>query len=174
MRFHYLTHILKILGLSLYVFALIGCQSFQPKSSGELALENHDFLGLWDSYNSCLSSHDLQTIRENLLALHAAPRPISLDDSPIPVPKFLKNLSTHRSSRLAVDPRAMSASCSIHLAETAKQSNDWNTALLTLKDVLKDYPEARYAYYTTQAQMALEQFHTTRPASFSPPDFHQR
>ena len=165
-----LSKTIKLLSILLCVWAFIGCQSFQPKHSGELALKNHDFLDLWESYNSCLTSRDLNSIRESLLALDAAPRPISLEDSPIPVPKFLKNLSTHRSSRLAVDPRAMSASCSIHLAETAKQSNDWNTALLTLKEVLKDYPEARYTYYTTKAQMALEQFHTTLPASLSSQD----
>ena len=95
-----------IVALSL---SLVGCQGLQPKTPGELALKNHDFVGLWDAYNACQTGSNLQEIQKNLEILQLAPKPISLDDSPIPVPKFIKKLTSTRNSRLAVDPRAMAA-----------------------------------------------------------------
>ncbi len=130
-------------------------------------MEDQDFLGIWDAYNHCIEGSDIQLMQTNLLMLVSAPKPISLDDSPIPVPAFLKNLTTARSSRLAVDPRAMAVSCTIHLGEVAQLSADWPTALHTFQKILKDYPEPQYAFYVSKANQALEQLTTVRPISLS-------
>jgi hypothetical protein len=130
-------------------------------------MEDHDFLGIWDAYNHCMAGSDITEMHANLHTLDSAPRPISLDDSPIPVPRFLKKLSSVRSSRLAVDPRAMAASCSIHLAEVAQHSADWHTALHTYQAILKNYPEPQYSFYVTKAHQAIEEFSLVRPASLS-------
>ncbi|WNM63295.1 hypothetical protein [Candidatus Nitrospira neomarina] len=160
------THIRFIL-VSLLSIMVIGCQSLQPKSTGELAMEDHDFLGIWDAYNHCVNSSDVQHMQANLDVLASAPKPISLDDSPIPVPAFLKKWSTARGSRLAVDPRAMAASCSIHLAEVAQLSADWPTALRTFQEILKNFPEPQYAFYVSKANQAMEQLTTVRPVSLA-------
>jgi hypothetical protein len=151
------------------VFSVIlgGCQGFQPMTQGELAMEDQDFLGIWDAYKHCMAGSDIQEMHANLYVLDSAPKPISLDDSPIPVPRFLKKLSAARNSRLAVDPRAMAASCSIHLAEVAQHSADWDTAFHTFQSILKNYPEPQYAFYVTKANQAIEQFSSVRPASLS-------
>ena len=120
--------------------SLVGCQSLQPKNPGELALENDGFIGLWDTYNHCLNGSNTQQMQKNLQALHLAPKPLSLDDSPISVPNFLKELASTRNSRLAVDPRAMAASCSIRVAAVAQQSGDWETSLLVLQNTVKRFP----------------------------------
>ncbi len=130
-------------------------------------MEDQHFLDTWDAYNYCMEGSDIQQMLANLQLLDSAPKPISLDDSPIPIPLFLKKLSSARSSRLAVDPRAMAASCSIHLAEVAQQSADSYTALLTLQSIIKNYPEPQYAFYVTKANQAIEQFSSVRPASLS-------
>ena len=67
-------------------------------SPGELALENHDFISLWDTYNQCVAGSNIHEMHVNLKLLHMAPRPISIDDSPIPLPKFLKKLTSSRNS----------------------------------------------------------------------------
>lgn len=157
--------VIGLLGLS-----MIGCQSLQPKNPGELALKNHDFVELWEAYNDCQAGLYPQAMQRNLEILQSAPTPISLDDSPIPVPKFIKKLSSTRNSRLAVDPRAMAASCSIHLAEVAQQMSDWDTSLRTLQDIVDQYPEPQYAFYVSEASRALEEFSTVRPASLSSRD----
>jgi hypothetical protein len=64
----------------------------------------------------------------------------------------------------------MAASCSIHLAEVAQQSADWDTALHTFQSILKYYPEPQYAFYVAKANKAMEQFSSIRPASLSSQD----
>jgi len=158
------------LALCLITLNFVGCQSLEVKNPGELAIENHAFISLWDTYNHCLTGSNTQEMQRNLEILHSAPKPISLDDSPIPVPKFLKKLSSTRNSRLAVDPRAMAASCSIHLGEIAHQSADWNTALRTFQTIVENYPEPRYAFYVSKATQAIEKFSSVLPVSLSSHD----
>ena len=162
-----LNHTYLVLLTGLFLTSLWGCQAFNPKSPGELALENHDFISLWDTYNQCVAGSNIHEMHASLKLLHMAPRPISIDDSPIPLPKFLKKLTSSRNSRLAVDPRAMAASCSIHLAEVAQRSSDWITARETLQSIVENYPEPQYAFYVSQANQALEQFSSIRPVSLS-------
>lgn len=148
------------------LFLLVGCQSLQPSTQGELNLQEGDFVGLWDAYNFCMVGQDVSEIRINLSILQAAPKPISLNESPIPVPKFIRQLTSLRSSRLAVDPRAMAASCSIHLAEVAQYSHDWESAYRVLETMATEFPEPQYAYYVTRANETLEQLNSSiRPVS---------
>jgi len=158
------------LALCLITLNFVGCQSLEVKNPGELAIENHAFISLWDTYNHCLTGSNTQEMQRNLEILHSAPKPISLDDSPIPVPKFLKKLSSTRNSRLAVDPRAMAASCSIHLGEIAHQSADWNMALRTFQTIVENYPEPQYAFYVSKATQAIEKFSSVLPVSLSSHD----
>ncbi len=149
---------------------MVGCHSFQATNPGELALENHAFISLWDTYNECLAGSDTEEMQLHLEVLHSAPTPISLNDSPIPVPTFIKNLSSTRNSRLAVDPRAMAAACSIRIGEVANQAADFHTALRTFQTIVENYPEPQYAFYVSKATQAIEQFATTRPVSLSSRD----
>ncbi len=160
----------RLVAIGVLCLSIIGCQSLQPKNSGELALKNHDFVGLWNAYNDCRTGLHPQEMQKNLEFLQAAPTPISLDDSPIPIPAFIKNLTSIRNSRLAVDPRAMAASCSIHLAETSRQATDWETSLRTYQAIVENFPEPQYAFYVLRASQALEEFSSILPASLSSRD----
>lgn len=165
-RFSDLTGI-KYFFIGLLSVALLGCQVFQPNSYGELAMEDQDFHGIWDAYNRCIDGTAIPDMQAIFDVLASAPKPISLDDSPIPIPTFLKKLSSARGSRLAVDPRAMAVSCSVHLAEVAQLSADWPIALRTFQAILKDYPEPQYAFYVNKANQGIEQITTVRPVSLS-------
>jgi hypothetical protein len=159
--------ITKFLALGLIALSMVGCQSLQVEDPGELAIANHEFISLWDTYNHCLTGSNTQEMQRNLETLHSAPKPISLDDSPIPIPKFVKNLSGKRNSRLAVDPRAMAAACSMHLGEVAHQSADWDIALRTFQTIVENYPEPQYAFYVLKATQAIERFSSVLPVSLS-------
>jgi hypothetical protein len=159
-----------LIALCLITLNFVGCQSLEVKNPGELAIDNHAFISLWDTYNHCLTGSNTQEMQRNIEILHSAPKPISLDDSPIPVPNFLKKLSSTRNSRLAVDPRAMAASCSIHLGEIAYQSADWNMALRTFQTIVENYPEPQYAFYVSKATQAIEKFSSVLPVSLSSHD----
>ncbi len=160
----------KLMFVLACLLLVVGCQGFKPTNPGELALENDGFIGLWDTYNACLNGSNTQNMQQNLQALHSAPKPLSLDDSPISVPDFIKDLASTRNSRLAVDPRAMAASCSIRVAEVAQQSGDWETSLLVFQDTVKNFPEPQYAFYVSKASQALEQFSSIIPVSLSSND----
>ncbi|MDH5586160.1 MAG: hypothetical protein OEZ57_08930 [Nitrospirota bacterium] len=160
----------QFLAIGLISLVFLGCQSFQAKNPGELSLKNHDFIGLWDAYNDCQTGFHTQDMQQKLEILHAAPTPISLDDSPIPIPQFIKKLTSSRNSRLAVDPRAMAASCSMHLAEVAYQTHDLDTSLRTWQSIVREYPEPQYAYYVSEATQAIENFSSILPASLSSHD----
>lgn len=162
--------VMNFLLATLISITLMGCQGFQLTVPGELAMEDEHFLDTWESYNYCMEGSDIPQMLVHLQILNSAPKPISLDDSPIPVPLFLKKLSSARSSRLAVDPRAMAASCSIRLAEVAQQSANSYMALLTLQSILKNYPEPQYAWYVTKASEAIEHFSSVHPTSLSSRD----
>jgi hypothetical protein len=161
---------MNLLLATLVSIALMGCQGFKPTVPGELAMEDEHFLDTWDAYNHCMEGSDIPQMLVHLQILDSAPKPISLDDSPIPVPLFLKKLSSARSSRLAVDPRAMAASCSIHIAEVAQQSADSYMALLTMQSIIENYPEPQYAWYVTKASQAIEHYSSVRPTSLSSHD----
>ena len=150
-------HLIGGLALSL----LVGCQNFQTSAPGELALQEGDFLGLWDTYNYCMVGRDISQLQANLTVLEAAPKPISLHESPIPIPSFIKELSSSRSSRLAVDPRAMAVSCSIHLADVARQTQNFETAYRALENIATNYPEPQYAFYVAKAHDTLEQLNSS-------------
>ena len=169
MNKRFITNSKEIL-LFLACLILVGCQGFQPTNPGELALENDGFIGLWDTYNACLNGSNTQDMKQNLQALHSAPKPLSLDGSPISVPDFIKELASTRNSRLSVDPRAMAASCSIRVAEVAQQSGDWETSLLVFQDTVKNFPEPQYAFYVSKATQAIEQFSGIIPVSLSSSD----
>ncbi|MGD9852929.1 MAG: hypothetical protein AB7T38_16895 [Nitrospirales bacterium] len=154
---------------------LVGCQSFQSSVPGELNLPEGEFVSLWDAYNFCMVEQDVSQIQANLSILKNAPKPISLNESPIPIPKFIQELTSLRSSRLAVDPRAMAASCSIHLAEVAQQSQNWDAAYNVLETMATNFPEPQYAYYVTKANHTLEQLNSSiRPVSLSSRDAYSR
>ncbi len=170
MRFFIIHSNLRLLFAVGLLLGAVGCQGFQPKNPGELALKNLDFIEYWDAYNNCRTGSNSQDMQRNLNILHAAPTPISLEDSPIPIPAFIKELTSSRNSRLAVDPRAMAASCAIHLAEISRQSADWETSFQTYESIVENFPEPQYAYYALEASKALEEFSTMRPVSFSSRD----
>ncbi|MEX2494388.1 MAG: hypothetical protein WD425_21825 [Nitrospirales bacterium] len=159
-----------VLAIALISLNFVACQSFQPTNSGELALENHDFMGLWDAYNFCQAGSNTVDMQKNLQVLHSAPTPISLNDSPIPIPKFIKELTSMRNSRLAVDPRAMAASCSMHLARVAQQAQEWDISFRTWQAIVSQYPEPQYAFYVSEATRAIEEFSSLHPASLSSQD----
>lgn len=163
-------NLIRLFALGLITLSFVGCQSLQVKDPGEQAIPNHAFISLWDTYNHCLTGSNTQEMQRNLQILHSAPKPISLDDSPIPIPKFIKKLSSTRNSRLAVDPRAMAASCSIQLAKVARQSADWDTSLRTWQSILDNYPEPQYAFYVSEATQAIQQFSSALPVSLSSHD----
>ncbi len=144
---------------------LSGCQSLQPTAKGELSLQDSEFMGLWDTYKQCMLVQNPLQMQEYAVQLSEAPRPISIHHSPIPLPKFLVNLTANRGSRLSVDPRAMTASCALQAGQTAWETGDYNLAHNLLQSIIEEYPEAEYAYYVSEARTTISQVPSLRNVS---------
>ncbi len=152
------------IGLTALVL-LSGCQSLQPIEKGELSLPDAEFMGLWATYNDCIVDQDPLHMKEYVLQLTDAPRPISIHHSPIPLPRFLKNWTSNRGSRLSVDPRAMAASCALQAGTTAWKTGHYILAQDLLQSIIDEYPEAEYAYYVSQARSTILQVPSFRNAA---------
>ena len=149
----------------LSLLMLSGCQGLQPTAKGELSLQDSEFMGLWDTYNQCMVDQNPLQMRDYAVKLAEAPRPISIQHSPIPLPKFLVNLTSNRGSRLSVDPRAMTASCVLQAGQTAWKTGDYALAHNLLQSIINEYPEIEYAYYVSEARTTILQVPSLRNVS---------
>ncbi len=153
-----------------YVVTLLllsGCQSFQPTEKGELSLQDSEFMGLWNTYNQCMVGQNPIQMQKYVTQLREAPRPVSIHHSPIPLPKFLVNWTSDKSSRLSVDPRAMTASCALQAGERAWKTGNYFLAHDILQSIINEYPEAEYAYYVSEAREAISQVPSLRNVSLA-------
>lgn len=144
---------------------LSGCQSLQPTQKGELSLQDSEFMGLWNTYQQCMTGQNLTQMQEYVAQLSEAPRPVSIHHSPIPLPKFLVNLTSKRSSRLAVDPRAMTVSCALQSGQTAWETGNHILAHDILHSIIDQYPESEYSYYVSEARAVISQIPSLRRVS---------
>lgn len=147
------------------LLTLSGCQSLQPTEKGELSLQDSEFMGLWDTYNSCVADQDPLQMQVYGEELAKAPGPVSIHHSPIFVPEFLKKLTSTRTSRLAVDPRAMAASCTLQAGQVAWRAGQYHLAQDLLQSVMTKYPEPEYAYYVSEARTAMQYVPSLRNVS---------
>jgi hypothetical protein len=68
-------------------------------------------------------------------------------ESPLP--------SSQTTTRLAVDPKAMSASCTLHAGNIAAMSGRSDIAREMFNTVLREHAQSIYAYYAQQARTRL-------------------
>jgi hypothetical protein len=119
-------------------------------------LDNAEFMDAWQTYTRCISSSDLNTTQLDSLRL----RTISQVETGSP--PFKAHVTN---SRLAVDLRAMSASCTLHAGDIAAISGRDDTARDMFNAVLDEYSAPLYAYYAEQARARLVRLGTGLQAS---------
>lgn len=117
------------------------------------ASDNTRFMNVWFTYTRCVTSSNLESTQHDSFQLRSIGR-INLEqfDSPLP------HLSP--TTRLAVDLKAMSASCTLHAGDLAATSGRWDTARDMFNAVLREHPEPIYAYYAEQARARLIKLET--------------
>jgi len=139
-----------LMGLS--VLTIVGCQTSNQAREGD----NSSFSALWQTYSHCNSGGNIDQLRRDALILRtAAKRSISQDGFVIPLPVKLERLVSAPSARLAVDVKAMAASCSLRTGQAAAQIGQIEVARSLFESVLEYRPQADYAYYSLQAKAAL-------------------
>lgn len=151
----------KILPLPLLAFlvAVTGCQAGQPVKA--VVLDNGSFMGLWSTYSHCQASANLDELRQDVVTLTGAASHSSAQGAfVLPLPGKLERYVATPAARLAVDVKAMGASCSLRAGQVAVEAGKLNVAREFLQSVLHNHPQSDYAYYTSQARALLSDLDT--------------
>ena len=109
-------------------------------------LDNAAFMNVWQTYTRCVSSSDLNSTQQDSLQLRTLSHAQDGSDG---VKWTLAHL------RLAVDLKAMAASCTLHAGDIAATSGRNDTARDMFIAVLNEHSGPLYAYYTEQARTRL-------------------
>jgi hypothetical protein len=156
----------RLTGLLLICLAvmLVGCESRRLAQSGA-----SDFQVIWNSYTQCQSASDMDSIREASKFLNKAAS--SVAEGPefvLPLPAGVARHIVQPSHRFAVDPKAVAAACSLHVAERALDMGNSDLAKDRYQSVLNLFGEPEYAYYRAQAIRGLSHINlaiTVSPSS---------
>jgi ABC-type Fe3+-hydroxamate transport system substrate-binding protein len=145
----------RLLSIVSVLVVLAGCQTTQPVAKST-ALENTAFMRLWTTYSECRSSTDLDAMRAAARQLNQAAITTTSDrDFVLPLPKQIERLVSKPPTRLAVDPKAMAASCTLHTGHAALNAGRNDVAAEMFRLVMDGHPQTEYAYYVEQARLGF-------------------
>lgn len=147
----------KLLVLASVLVVLAGCQTTQQVGKST-AVENTAFMRLWTTYSECQSSTDLEAMRAAARQLRqAATTPKRSNGFVLPLPKLIARLVSTPPTRLAVDPKAMAAACTLYTGNAALEAGRNDVAAQMFWSVIDGHPQAEYAYYVEQARLGFAQ-----------------
>jgi hypothetical protein len=130
-----------------------GCQNVKvPQQKSHTAQPS--FMETWNIYTHCISTESLEPLMVDTLLLKRATNRLQQDEI-LGLFSPLESFMSPSPVRLAADPRAMTAFCTLKTAETAVE-NGWNDLAMTLyQSIIKDYSEPAYVYYRDQANAGV-------------------
>ena len=141
------------------VCGIAGCQPVPPPLKAPAA--NHSESGtketlmeLWQVYTHCQTSEDpeglvIDAMRLNQAAVTTPPKPFPMMLEPI------EEIVEPPPVRLAVDPNAMAAACSIRAAHAAMERGWYDLAITLYRSIIPAPPDAQSTYYVERAQVGL-------------------
>ena len=136
------------------MFILTGCQSTAPVATSG-SLDNTSFMSLWTTYRHCETGADVDAM---VLDAHRLNSIVQQSGQPTheeaPLPKMITRWVSEPANRLAVDPKAMAVSCSLHTGQSALLAGRNDLASEMFQAVLT-YPDGAYPYHATQAREGL-------------------
>jgi hypothetical protein len=140
----------QILAAFILSVALAGCQAVLP--DGRVPTSEDRFQDAWSLYARCLKSSDPI---ETATAAGRLRRAVQIiDDATTKVSGLMARFVDQPPSRLAADPKAMSAACTLHAAQTAVTQGHELAAIGLLHSVLAA-SSAESSYYVAQARAQL-------------------
>jgi hypothetical protein len=150
------------------VLFLGGCQSFDktgllsfgsaPALKAEATFDNVGFMDLWTTYSSCQSGVDLISMKKAVIRLTTAvDRQVAAQQAVPPLLAPIQQFVSPQPTRLAVDPQAMAAACTLYTGQTAMTMGQPEVAAEMFYSVLLKHSHDDYRYYTKQAQIGLSQ-----------------
>lgn len=139
---------------------LAGCQGLSPfdRWAAESVLS---IMPLWDTYQRCTATTDVQVLLHSVEQLERA----TLEGSE--PPDWMKQWGDHvmrQPLRTTVDPRMLSAACTMRTAFVLTEQARVAEAITLYRRVIAHYPDRELHYYVAQAKEALAMLPTAEPA----------
>lgn len=130
-----------------------GCQH---KPAHQSPSHETSFSELWDTYRHCQKSEDAHAMKVDALRLDQTVQKMTDEGKSPLIPDELEQLVLDRPTRLAVDPKAMAASCALLAGYQARATGEPQLAAEMFGHILSNYSITRYRYYVVQAYHALK------------------
>ena len=155
-----------VLGLLMSV-SLTGCLLLPRAVHPPASLDNVTFMELWQMYRECEQGESAPRMAEMAVRLRQM---AGREANAIPAPNWPPMLARHVEelpSRLAVDPAAMAAACSLYTGQAALLAGSLELATELFEAVLR-FPESKYLYYVTNARLGLSKVDQARAVGARP------
>jgi hypothetical protein len=137
--------------------AIAGCQSM-PQGPTTVFDDNESFMSLWGRYSRCQAGIDLAEMQIEAHHLQqVAASATSKKGFTLTLPKQVQRYVAEPPTRLAVDPKAMAAACTLYTGQFAAEIGKADVATTMFQSILKNQPQPEYEYYAAQAQAGLSQ-----------------
>jgi hypothetical protein len=131
----------------------IGCQH---RPADQPVSHEASFSELWDTYRHCQKSDDPHAMKVDAIHLDETIQKMADERKPPLIPDELEQLVLDRPTRLAVDPKAMAASCALLAGYQARAVGESQLAAEMFGHILSNYSITRYRYYVVRAYHALK------------------
>ena len=122
------------------VLGAVGCQTATPHPSSPP--HDESFTGLWETYRHCQASEDPMEMKADVFRLDETVQTMHEDTSSALIPDGIERLVDERPSRLAVDPRAMAASCALLAGYQARAAGQPQLAAEMFAHIVSHYPRS--------------------------------
>ena len=110
---------------------------------------------LWQIYTHCQTSEDPEGLVVDAMRLDQAAE--TTPSKPFPMLEPIDEMVEPPPVRLAVDPNAMAAACSLRAARTAMDRGWYDLAITLYRSIIPTAPDAPSTYYVKRAQVGLEE-----------------
>lgn len=129
-----------------------GCETVHTHDQSG-GIDQPAFEKLWDLYERCRTGSDLESVFVSAARLSRAlpPRPHRPSGVPSPFARFV----ARQPLRLAADPSAMAADCTLRAARAAQSAGLTPLAQEAFESVLQRFHDSDYAYYREEARRGL-------------------
>ena len=144
--------------LASLVFGVAGChlgpshldaQAADKSESGTKAT----FMELWQVYTHCQTSEYPEGLVTDAMLLNQAAE--TTPPKPFPMLEPIEEIVEPPPVRLAVDPTAMAAACSLRAAHTAMENGWYDLAITLYRSIIPTASDAQSTYYVKRAQVGL-------------------
>lgn len=135
---------------------LSGCQAIQAFDDTRTP-DEMTFVKMWNRYTHCRSHIDAPQMWQDAQHLNRTVRLMDRTSRAARLlPDSIEQTLADPPSRVAVDPKAMAAACTLLAAQAAQNAGHSRFAGEMFSFVVANFADSRYAYYREQAQLGLD------------------